>query len=215
MLLLAQLLMSPFYPALQILDGFLSLPVSLLTWIITLSLLFVAPRQVKTEFEEQAVPLMGVSAFFIFATQMINFPMPGGTLRHLIGGTLSEILLSSWGGTLVVAVVFIVQAVLFKYGGIIFSGANILNVGLLGAYGSYYLYKAICLILDHQCWLAVATATAVAAWISIMNAAIMTVIELSLSGTVLLTLGLGAVIFLHIFIGIDESIITMLTIGFI
>ncbi|BBA79915.1 cobalamin biosynthesis protein CbiM-like protein [cyanobacterium endosymbiont of Rhopalodia gibberula] len=164
MSLLVQLLMSPSYLALHIPDGFLSLPVSLFTWIITLILLFVALRRVKAELEEQAVPLMGVCAAFIFAAQMINFPIPGGTSGHLVGGTLAGILLGPWGGTLVVTVVFIVQAVLFQDDGITVLGANILNMGLFGTYGGYYLYKAIRLILGHQRWSAMDTATAVAAW---------------------------------------------------
>ncbi len=201
--------------ALHIPDGFLSLPVSLFTWIITLVLLFVALRRVKAEYEERAVPLMGVCAAFIFAAQMINFPIPGGTSGHLVGGTLAGILLGPWAGTLVVAVVFIVQAVLFQDGGITVLGANILNMGLIGTYGGYYLYKAIRSTLGRQSWSSMAIATAVASWVSVMAAAIATGIQLGLSGTVPFTLALGALVFWHIFIGIGEAIITVITIGFI
>lgn len=213
--LLTQIFLFPAYLALHIPDGFLSLPVSLFTWIITVVLLFVALKRVQAEYQEKAVPLMGVCAAFIFAAQMINFPIPGGTSGHLVGGTLAAILLGPWAGTLVVAVVFIVQAVLFQDGGLTVLGANILNMGLLGTFGGYYLYKVIRVTLDRNRWPAMAAATAIAAWVSVMAAAIMTGFQLALSGTVSLALGLGALIFWHFFIGIGEAIITVITVSFI
>ncbi len=213
--LFTQDLLSSAYFALHIPDGFLSLPVSLFTWIIALVLLFVALKRVKVEYQEKAVPLMGVCAAFIFAAQMINFPIPGGTSGHLLGGTLAGILLGPWAGTLVVSVVFIVQAVLFQDGGLTVLGANIFNMGLLGTFGGYYLYKAIRLTLGRHSWSAMAAATAIAAWVSVIVAATMTGLELALSGTVPLILGLGALVFWHFFIGIGEALITVITVSFI
>jgi cobalt/nickel transport system permease protein len=71
---------------------------------------------------------------------MINFPIPGGTSGHLLGGTLAGVLLGPWAGSLVMAVVFIVQALFFQDGGLTVLGANIVNMGLIGTFGGYYLY---------------------------------------------------------------------------
>ncbi len=87
--------------------------------------------------------MMGVCAAFIFAAQMINFPIPGGTSGHLLGGTLAGVLLGPWAGSLVMAVVFIVQALFFQDGGLTVLGANIVNMGLIGTFGGYYLYLGI------------------------------------------------------------------------
>jgi cobalt/nickel transport system permease protein len=81
---------------------------------------------------------MGVCAAFIFAAQMINFPIPGGTSGHLLGGTLAGVLLGPWAGTLVMSVVFIVQGFIFQDGGITVMGANIFNMGLIGTFAGYY-----------------------------------------------------------------------------
>ena len=135
--------LSSLHLALHIPDGFLSLPVSLFGWVIAIGLIAVSLNRVQSEYQERTVPLMGVCAAFIFAAQMINFPIPGGTSGHLVGGTLAGILLGPWAGSLVVSVVFIVQAVIFQDGGLTVLGANIFNMGLIGTFGGYYFYKAI------------------------------------------------------------------------
>ena len=129
--------------AMHIPDGFLNLPVIVVTWVIAIGLIALALNKVQTEYQEKAVPLMGVCAAFIFAAQMINFPIPGGTSGHLLGGTLAGALLGPWAGSLVMAVVFIVQGVVFQDGGLTVLGANIFNMGLIGTFGGYYLYRAI------------------------------------------------------------------------
>ncbi|MDJ0507787.1 MAG: energy-coupling factor ABC transporter permease [Crocosphaera sp.] len=203
------------YFALHIPDGFLSPSVSLFCWIITLVLIAVSLKRVQKNYQERTVPLMGVCAAFIFAAQMINFPIPGGTSGHLVGGTLAGILLGPWAGTLVVSVVFIVQAVLFQDGGLTVLGANILNMGLLGTFCGYYLYKAIRFTLSRRSWTSMAIATVVASWCSVMIAAIMTAVQLALSGTVALPVSAIAMGSWHIFIGLGEAIITLISIGFV
>lgn len=205
----------PSYLALHIPDGFLSLPVSLFCWIITLVFLQISLKKVQRDYQEKAVPLMGVCAAFIFAAQMINFPIPGGTSGHLLGGTLAAILLGPWAGTLVITVVFIVQAVLFQDGGLTVLGANVFNMGVIGTFGGYYLYKAIRVTLGRRRWMSMATATVVAAWVSVVAAAIMTAIELSLSETVPLMVAMIAMVSWHILIGIGEAIITLIAVSFI
>lgn len=201
--------------ALHIPDGFLSLPVSLVTWIVTLVLIALALNKVQADYQERAVPLMGVCAAFIFAAQMINFPIPGGTSGHLVGGTLAGVLLGPWAGSLVVSVVFIVQAVLFQDGGLTVLGANIFNMGLIGTFGGYYLYKAIRFALGRNSWRGMLVGTAVAAWVSVVVAAIATALQIAWSGTVPLLVALTAMVSWHVLIGVGEALITVVAVSFV
>ncbi|PSO65655.1 MAG: cobalamin biosynthesis protein CbiM [Cyanobacteria bacterium QH_2_48_84] len=207
--------LSSLHLALHIPDGFLSLPVSLFGWVIAIGLIAVSLNRVQSEYQERTVPLMGVCAAFIFAAQMINFPIPGGTSGHLVGGTLAGILLGPWAGSLVVSVVFIVQAVIFQDGGLTVLGANIFNMGLIGTFGGYYLYKAIRFSIGRNSWLGMLIGTAVAAWANVVVAAIFTAFELALSGTVPLGVALAAMTFWHVLIGIGEAIITVVVVSFV
>ncbi|PSP04483.1 MAG: cobalamin biosynthesis protein CbiM [Cyanobacteria bacterium SW_12_48_29] len=207
--------LSSLHLALHIPDGFLSLPVSLFGWVIAIGLIAVSLNRVQSEYQERTVPLMGVCAAFIFAAQMINFPIPGGTSGHLVGGTLAGILLGPWAGSLVVSVVFIVQAVIFQDGGLTVLGANIFNMGLIGTFGGYYLYKAIRFSIGRNSWLGMLIGTAVAAWANVVVAAIFTAFELALSGTVPLGVALAAMTFWHVLIGIGEALITVVVVSFV
>ncbi|MBW4515318.1 MAG: cobalt transporter CbiM [Timaviella obliquedivisa GSE-PSE-MK23-08B] len=201
--------------ALHIPDGFLSAPVSLVTWIASIALVAIALNRVQSEYQERTVPLMGVCAAFIFAAQMINFPIPGGTSGHLLGGTLAAVLLGPWAGTLVMTVVFIVQATLFQDGGLTVLGANIFNMGLIGTFAGYYLYKALRSAFGFDAWRGTAIAVAIAAWSSVVIAALVTAFQLALSGTVPLGVALTAMLTWHVFIGIGEAIITVLAVGYV
>jgi cobalt/nickel transport system permease protein len=201
--------------AMHIPDGFLNLSVSLITWMIAIALIVVALNQVQAKYQERTVPMMGVCAAFIFAAQMINFPIPGGTSGHLLGGTLAGILLGPWAGSLVMAVVFIVQAFIFQDGGITVLGANIVNMGLIGTFGGYYLYRSVRLTIGRNSWRGMAIATAVSAWASVFIASILVAIELALSGTVPLNVALSAMAFWHLLIGIGEALITLVVVSFI
>ena len=205
----------PVYFALHIPDGFLSGPVLVVVWSISLGFLAIALKQVQNQFQDRLVPLMGVCAAFIFAAQMINFPIPGGTSGHLLGGTLAGILLGPWAGSLVLSVVFIVQALFFHDGGILALGANILNIGVVATFGSYYLYKFLRLWFGRNRWQGMAWATAIAAWVSVMMAALLTAVELALSGTVPWVMGLMALLGWHSLIGIGESLITLFAVQYI
>lgn len=196
-------------------DGFLSLPVTLITWILAIGLIALSLNRVEAAYKEKTVPLMGVCAAFIFAAQMINFSIPGGTSGHLLGGTLAGILLGPWAGSLVMAVVFIVQAFVFQDGGITALGANITNMGLIGTFGGYYLYTTLRSLLGRRSWQAMAISTAVAAWTSVFVASVICAFELALSGTVPLGVAVSAMAFWHLFIGIGEAMITVVVVSFI
>ncbi len=203
------------YLAMHIPDGFLSLPISLATWTIAIALIAVCLRKVRVEYQERTVPLMGVCAAFIFAAQMINFPIPGGTSGHLLGGTLAGVLLGPWAGSLVMAVVFVVQAVLFQDGGLTVLGANIVNMGLVGTLGGYYLYQVIRRVLGWNAWRGIGTGTAIAGWMSVFVASMLCALQLAFSGTIALPIALSAMAFWHVMIGVGEAIITVIAVGFI
>jgi cobalt/nickel transport system permease protein len=203
------------YLAMHIPDGFLNLPVSLFTWAAAIALIAVSLSQVKTEYQERAVPMMGVCAAFIFAAQMINFPIPGGTSGHLLGGTLAGVLLGPWAGSLVMTVVFIVQATLFQDGGLTVLGANVFNMGLIGTFGGYYLYKAVRMAIGFNSWRGMAMGTAVAAWTSVVIASLVCALQLAFSGTVPLNVAIPAMLTWHILIGIGEALITLVAVSYI
>jgi cobalt/nickel transport system permease protein len=201
--------------AMHIPDGFLNLPVIAVTWGFAIALLALALKQVEKDYQERAVPLMGVCAAFIFAAQMINFPIPGGTSGHLLGGTLAGILLGPWAGSLVMSVVFMVQAFVFQDGGITVMGANIVNMGLVGTFLGYYLFRTIRNLLGRDRLPALVIATAISSWVSVVVASMLCALELAISDTVPLNVGMVAMVGWHGLIGIGEALITVSTVSFI
>lgn len=201
--------------ALHIPDGLLSIPICALTWGMSLAFLAICLKKTQDHYQEKTIPLMGVCSAFIFSAQMINFPIVGGTSGHLLGGTLAGILLGPWAGSLVISVVFVVQAIFFKDGGITVLGANMINMGLIGTIGGYYLYRSIRFLLGRNHWKAMSIATAIASWSSVVLASISAGLQLAFSGIVSLKTVLFALVGWHLIIGIGEAIITVLTVSFI
>jgi cobalt/nickel transport system permease protein len=201
--------------AMHIPDGFLNVPIMAITWAVSLGLIALSLKHAQTEYKDRAVPLMGVCAAFIFAAQMINFPIPGGTSGHLLGGTLAGALLGPWAGSLVMSVVFIVQGFIFQDGGITVLGANIFNMGLIGTFGGYYLFSALRNAIGRDKLQGMVVGSAVAAWVSVVVASTVCAFELAASGTVPLAVALGAMVGWHILIGVGEALITVATVTFI
>jgi len=196
---------------LHIPDGFLSLIVSLICWAITAVVLAMAVSRSNKALGEKQVPLMGIMAAFIFAAQMLNFPVAGGTSGHLLGGALAAITLGPWAGMLVMTAVIAVQALLFQDGGLLVMGANILNMGLVTAAIGYGLYRGVS-NSSRGAKLAVA---GVAAWISVMAGALFTALQLWVSGTSQLQVVIPAMLGVHALIGIGEAAITVAALAFI
>ena len=197
--------------AMHIPDGFLSVTIAILCWVITAIILLLAIARTRGEFSERQIPLMGVIAAFIFAAQMINFPVAGGTSGHLLGGALAAIILGPWAGILVMASVIIVQGLLFQDGGLLVMGANILNMGLVTALIGYGLYRSVA---SRSLRLRLSVA-GIAAWLSVMAGALVTSLQLWLSGTVSLKIVLPAMLGVHALIGIGEALITVAALAFI
>lgn len=196
---------------LHIPDGFLNLVVSLICWGIAVIAISMAVSRTNKSLGEKQVPLMGIMAAFIFAAQMINFPVAGGTSGHLLGGALAAIVLGPWAGMLVMTAVIAVQGLLFQDGGLLVMGANILNMGLLTVAIGYGLYRSV-MKSSQTIKLAVA---GVAAWLSVMAGALATALQLWLSGTSNLQTVVIAMLGVHALIGIGEALITVAALAFI
>ena len=192
-------------------DNFLSITVSLICWAITFVTLGVAISRTNKSLGERQVPLMGIMAAFIFAAQMINFPVLGGTSGHLLGGVLAAITLGPWAAMLVMTAVIAVQGLLFYDGGLVVMGANILNMGLLTAAVGYGLYRSVL----GQSRTVKLTVAGVAAWLSVMTGALFTSLELWLSGTAKLQFIVPAMLGVHALIGLGEALITVAALSFI
>jgi cobalt/nickel transport system permease protein len=211
-MLLASSVLSP--EPLHIPDGFLSTPVALIGWILVILLVGYALRMTREQLGERQVPLMGILAAFIFAAQMLNFPVAGGTSGHLLGGALAAIVLGPWAASLVMTSVVTIQALLFQDGGLLVLGWNIINMGILAAFTGYLVYRAVQGLLGSGRRSALLAGFA-GSWLSVMVGASATAIELAVSGTSPLSVGLPAMAGVHALIGIGEALITVAALAFV
>ena len=205
------------YPQLHIPDGFLSPQISLLLWVATAVLIGIAVRKTsRTDVRLAASQpiLMGVLGAFIFAAQMFNFPVATGTSGHLLGGVLAGYLLGPWAGTIVMATVVGIQALLFQDGGLLALGANIFNMGIIGTLGGSFVARGIATALGGSRSASILSAGA-AAWLAVVAAAGFTTLQLGLSGTTDVSIGLPAMLGVHALIGIGEALITVAALTFI
>lgn len=200
--------------AMHIPDGFLSVPVSLVGWALAIGLIAIALGQTKKALGERQVPLMGILAAFIFAAQMINFPVAGGTSGHLIGGMLAAILLGPWGAVLVMTSVVALQALLFQDGGLLVLGFNIFNMGIVSAFVGYGVYSLLSKVTGHS-RAGNLFNTAVGAWMSVEAAAVAVTLQLVVSGTSPLSVAFPAMVGVHALIGFGEALITVGALAFI
>ncbi len=203
------MLLSPV--ALHIPDGFLSLTVSLVFWILTIILIGLSISKTNKSLSEKKIPLMGIMAAFIFAAQMLNFPVAGGTSGHFLGGVLAAIVLGPWAGILVMTAVIAVQGFLFQDGGLLAMGANIFNMGILTAAIGFGLYRTVG---NRNIRIRLSIA-GVAAWLATMGAALFTSLQLWLSNTSRLEIVVPTMLGVHALIGIGEAVITVAAIAFI
>lgn len=212
--LLDQVDLPPVDPALHTPDGFLTVPVAGVMWLLSVVALGVSVRQTNRTLDERQIPLMGVLAAFIFAAQMINFPVAGGTSGHLLGGVLAAVLLGPWAATLVMACVIAVQALVFQDGGLVVLGANIFNMGVIGTMGGYAVYRSLARLLGGETRGRI-PAAGIAAWLSVVAAAVAISLELAVSGTTAIEITLPVMVGVHALIGIGEALITMAALAFI
>ncbi len=189
-------------------DGFVSPSVAAATSLASVAVLGLALGRSKEAFGIRRAPVLGLTTAFIFAAQMINFPVAGGTSGHLLGGALAAIVLGSpWAGALCIATVLIIQAVLFADGGITALGANIFNMAVIGVWVAWILTQTLQRLLGGS-KSRLPLAGGIAAGLSVVAAAIFAAIELGISGTGKLSIVLPAMTGVHILIGIGEGLIT-------
>ena len=200
-------------PALHIPDGFLSAPVALAGWVVTAAIVGVAARRAERTLSDRAVPLMGVMAAFIFAAQMMNFPVAGGTSGHLLGGALAAALLGPWAAIIVMTAVVGLQGLLFQDGGLLVMGVNIFNMGIVTAGLATLLFRLTRPLAGRGAGSLVVAF--IAAWLTVEASAVLAALELAASGTSPLSVALPAMAGVHALIGIGEGLITAAALAFV
>lgn len=195
-------------------DGFLSVLVSVVLWGLSIIAIGYSLRRVGQDLGERQVPLMGVLAAAIFAGQMLNFTVVGGTSGHLMGAAIATILLGPWAAILVMTTVVGIQALVFQDGGLLALGANIFNMGVIGVAVSYFSYTTLKKLLGEQKWTLFVNGF-VTAWLSIFIASLAAALELSASGTSPANISVPAMAGIHALIGIGEGLITVGALAFI
>lgn len=195
-------------------DGFLSILVSLIFWALSIASIVVALRKTGKNIGERQIPLMGVMAAAIFAGQMLNFSVTGGTSGHLLGAALATVILGPWAAILVMTSVVAVQALVFQDGGILALGANIFNMAVVGVMVSYAVYTILMRLIGKHRW-GIPVSGFLAAWFSILIASLSCSIQLTVSGISPANIVIPAMGSIHALIGIGEGLITVGALEFI
>ncbi|MEU3750719.1 MULTISPECIES: energy-coupling factor ABC transporter permease [Streptomyces] len=195
-------------------DGFINAPVSAVAGVAAAGAVAVSLRGARRELDERTAPLAGLVAAFIFAVQMLNFPVATGTSGHLLGGALAAILVGPWTGVLCVAVVLLMQGILFADGGLTALGVNITVMGVVTVVVAYALFRGLVLVLPRT-RRSVTAASFVAALVSVPASAAAFTLLYAIGGTtdVPISKVMTAMVGVHFLIGIGEGVITMLTVG--
>jgi cobalt/nickel transport system permease protein len=193
-------------------DGFLDAKTSALAAAVALTAVAVALREVRASTPPRQMPLLGLAAAFVFAAQMINFPIVGGTSGHLIGGVLTAVLLGPGAAVLVMTCVLIVQCLMFADGGLLALGANVFNMALASVGVGWLVFRALQRVLPMEPRRATVLAAAFAAWCGTVVSAVACAGELAFAGTVPWSLGFPAMANIHQLIGLGEALITGLVV---
>ena len=189
-------------------DGFLDTKTAVAAGALAAGALGLALRQARAHLPPRRVPLLGLAAAFVFAAQMINFPVAGGTSGHLIGAVLAAVLLGPSAAVIVISAVLIVQCLMFADGGISALGANIFNMAVLGGVGGWAIYHLVSRAVRGL--FGRVLAAAFAAWCSTVIASVACAGELAASHTVRFSVVLPAMAGIHMLIGVGEALITAL-----
>ena len=195
-------------------DGFLEPWVAAVTAVVAVAVLAFALRSAEDELGDRRIPLAGVCAAFVFAAQMVNFPVASGTTGHLMGGALAAVLLGPRIGALVVAVVVVVQALVFADGGLTALGYNTINMAIVTAFGGWAAFRALRRLLPRSAG-GVSGAAALAAGISVVLSAMSFSLQWLFGATapVAFDTVFGAMVGVHLLIGVGEAVITGLVVA--
>ncbi|MFG2943726.1 energy-coupling factor ABC transporter permease [Streptomyces adustus] len=195
-------------------DGFINAPTSAVTGVVAAGAVALSLRGARRELDERTAPLAGLVAAFIFAVQMLNFPVAAGTSGHLLGGALAAILVGPFTGVLCVSVVLLMQGILFADGGLTALGVNITDMAIVTTVVAYAVFRGLLRVLPRK-RRSVTVASFVAALLSVPAAAVAFTLIYAVGGTTDVSLGkvATAMVGVHVLIGIGEAVITALTVG--
>ncbi len=195
-------------------DGFFDAPTSVATGVAAATVVGVALRKARGELDDRTAPLVGLVAAFVFATQMLNFPVAPGVSGHLMGGAIAAVLVGPWTGVICVSTVLIVQALLFADGGITALGTNVVLMGLSTVVIGWFVFRGLQMVLP-KTTAAVPISAAVGALLSVPVASLVFVGLYAVGGTADISIsGLAtAMLGVHVLIGVGEAAITFLAVG--
>ena len=195
-------------------DGFLDAPTSIATGVVAAAGVGMALRRARTELDDRTAPMAGLVAAFVFAGQMVNFPVGAGTSGHLMGGALAAVLVGPWTGALCVSVVLLVQALFMADGGITALGTNIVLLSLVGAFVGYAVFRGVRSFLPRRAG-SIAPAAGVAALVTVPVAALAFTLLFAIGGNAPVDTAdvLTAMLGWHFLIGIGEALVTALVVG--
>ncbi|MGW1268124.1 energy-coupling factor ABC transporter permease [Streptomyces sp. NPDC002491] len=195
-------------------DGFINAPTSAVTAVVAAGAIAVSLRGARRELDDRTAPLAGLVAAFIFAVQMLNFPVAAGTSGHLLGGALAAILVGPFTGVLCVSVVLLMQGVLFADGGLTALGVNVTDMAIVTTVVAYAVFRGLVKVLPRS-RRSVTAASFVAALLSVPAAAVAFTFLYWIGGTTDVAIGkvATAMIGVHVLIGVGEAVITALTVG--
>jgi cobalt/nickel transport system permease protein len=194
-------------------EGFINLPTSLGAAAVAGGSVWASLRAASADLKDRLVPFAGLTAAFVFALQMLNFPVAAGTTGHLIGGALAAILLGPWLGIVAVTVVVVIQALLFADGGLVAMGLNVVNMAVITALSGWLVFRGISRILPRRS--GVLVASMVAAWVSVIVSSVGFSIQYAIGGVGGVDPGLvfSSMVGVHALIGIGEGLITAAAVG--
>jgi cobalamin biosynthesis protein CbiM len=195
-------------------DGFIDIPTSAAFGTLALAGTAIALKKAKTEVDDRTAPMAGLTAVFIFAVQMLNFPVAAGTSGHLLGGALAMVLVGPYAASLAITVVLGVQALLFADGGLTALGLNVFNLSVIAVLVSFLVFKLMVKLLP-KIKSAIPLAAGIAAFVSVPISASAFTLQYAIggNGTAPVETVFIAMFSTHLLIGIGEAVITMLTVS--
>lgn len=202
------------FPILHIPDGFIDVPTSAIFGLLTVVLLALALKRAKGQLDDRVAPMAGLAAVFIFAMQMLNFPVAAGTSGHLVGAAIGAVLIGPWAAALALTVVLAVQALFFADGGLIALGLNVFNLALVAVFVAWGVFLMLKKVLPAS-KTGLLIATGISAFISVPISALAFSLQFTLGGTEAISASTvtAAMVSVHLLIGIGEAIISALTVS--
>jgi cobalt/nickel transport system permease protein len=195
-------------------DGFLDAPTSAATAVVAAGAVSLALRGARRELDDRTAPLAGLVALFVFAAQMLNFPVAAGTSGHLLGGALAAVLVGPWTATLAITVVLLVQATLMADGGLTALGTNVTLMAVVGVWVGWGVFVLARAVLPRRTR-SVVPAAAAGALVSVPVAALAFSLLFAVGGAVPVPFGTlaTAMVGIHLLIGLGEAVITALAVS--